>query len=207
VPFADLRAGGRVLAELLAGLPPGRDTLVLGIVRGGVDAALDVARTLGLPLDLVVKRALVQDGSGHLCCAVRVAGTLVLDERCAALPAGSAERAFVDEALPALAAREALCRGRRPPARIADRTVLLVDNGMRTGRTMALAIGAVRSMHAGRIIAAAPVGSAPAIAHVAQVADEVHCVATPDVLGNVAMAYTRFDVPRDDQILSLLEQR
>ena len=139
---------------------------MLGIVRGGVYAALDVARTLDLPLNRSSSVGLLQDGSGHLCSAIRVAGTLVLDERCTSLPAGSPERALVDEALPALAAREAVCRGTRAPARVAERTVLLVDNGMRTGRTMALAIGAVRSMNAGRVIAAAPVGSQAAIAHV-----------------------------------------
>jgi putative phosphoribosyl transferase len=205
--FDDLRAGGRALANVLTGCRTDRDALVLGIVRGGVYAAVEVARSLALSLDLVVGRALLQDSSGELLRAVRVAGTLVLDERCAALPAGSRERAFLDDALPGLAAREALCRGTRAPVRIARRTVLLIDNGMRTGQTMAAAIRAVRLMDPGRVVAATPVGAQSAVAHVARLADEVHSVVTPSVLGNVAMAYARFDVPLDSEIATIIGQQ
>ena len=205
--FDDLRTGGRALADVLTGYRTDRHALVLGIIRGGVYAAVEVARSLDLPLDLVVGRALLQDRSGDLLHATRVAGTLVLDERCDALPAGSPERAFLDDALSALTAREAVCRGTRPPARIATRSVLLIDNGMRTGRTMAAAIRAVRSMDPGRVIAATPVGAESAVADVAHLADEVHCVATPSVLGNVAMAYARFDVPLDGEIAAIIGQQ
>ena len=205
--FDDLRAGGRALADVLAAYRTAPDAIVLGIVRGGVYAALEVAGSLDLSLDLVVGRALLQDRSGDLLRATRVAGTLVLDERCDALPADSPERAFLDEALSALTARETVCRGVRPPARIAGRTVLLVDNGMRTGQTMAAAIRAVRSMDPGQVIAATPVGAESAVADVVHLADEVHCVVTPSVLGNVAMAYARFDVPLDSEIAAIIRQQ
>ena len=205
--FDELRTGGRALADLLATYQSDRDAIVLGIIRGGVYAAVEVARSLDLPVDLVVGRAVLQDPSGDLVRATRIAGTLALDERCDALPAGSPERAFLDDTLSVLAAREACCRGARPPARIAGRTVLLIDNGMRTGRTMAAAIQAVRSMDPARIVAATPVGTASAVAHVASLADEVRCVVTAPVLGNVAMAYARFDVPLDSQISAILAQQ
>ena len=205
--FDDLRTGGRALADLLAPYQADRDAIVLGIVRGGVYAALEVARSLDLALDLVVGRALLQDPSGDLLRATRVAGTLVLDERCDAIPAASTERAFLDDELQRLAARETLCRGERAAARIGGRTVLLVDNGMRTGRTMATAIQAVRSMDPARIVAATPVGAASAVAHVTSLADEVRCVVTAPVLGNVAMAYARFDVSLDSQISAILAQQ
>ena len=181
--FDDLRAGGQALADVLAGHRTDRNAIVLGIVRGGVYAALKVARSLDLSLDLVLGRALIQDPSGDLLRAVCVAGTLVLDNRCAALPAGSPERAFLDDALSGLAAREALCRGTRVPARIAERTVLLIDNGMRTGQTMAAAIDAVRTMNPARIIATTPVGTASAVALVGALAENVHCLVTPATLG------------------------
>ena len=151
------------MADALAAYRTDRDAIVLAIVRGGVPAGLEVARALDLPLDLLVGRALFKTASGDLLCAVRVAGTLVVDEACAAL-SDAVERAFVDDALSALASREAVCRGARTPARIVGRTVLLVDNGMRTGQTMAAAIRHVRSMNPGRIVAAAPVGAASAVA-------------------------------------------
>jgi len=204
--FEDLRAGGRALADALVGYRTDRDALVLGIVRGGVYAALEVARSLDLSLDLVFGRALLQDPLGGLLRATRVAGTLVLDERCDALPGESPERAFLDEALAALATREAGCRGTRSPGRIAERTVVVVDNGMRTGTTMAAALRAVRWLNPGRVIAAVPIAAESAIAHVARLADDVHCLATPAALGNVAMAYRRFDVPSDDQVRDLLDR-
>ena len=204
--FDDLQAGGRALADVLVGCRTDRDTLVLCIVRGGVHAGLEVARSLDLSLDLVLRRPLIMDGSGNLLCAVRVAGTLVLDERCAASPVGSPERAFLDDALGGLAAREVVCRGTRAPAHIADRTVLLIDNGMRTGQTMAAAIHAVRTMNPARIIAATPVGTAPAVALVGALAENVHCLVRPATLGNVAMVYRRFDVPEDSQIRGLVDR-
>ena len=205
--FDDLRAGGRALADTLTEYGADRDAIVLGIVRGGVYAALEVARSLDVSLDLVLGCALIQDPSGDLLRAVRVAGTVVVDDRCGALPVGSPERACLEDALSALTARELICRGTRAPARIAGRTVLLVDNGMRTGQTIAVAIRAVRLMDAGRVIAAAPVGAASAVADVARLADEVHCIVTPSVLGNVAMAYLRFDVPLDSEIATIVGQQ
>lgn len=204
--FADLRAGGRALADVLAAYRTDRAAIVLAIVRGGVPAAVEVARTLDLPLDLVLGRPLIQSRSGYLLHAVRIAGALVVDERYAALPSDGVERVALDEGLSALAARELVCRGRRPPARIAGRTVLLVDNGMRTGQTMAAAIRALRMMKTARIVAAVPVAAAEAAVEVARIADDVQSVTTTAVLGNVAMGYSRFDVPRDDHILSLLDQ-
>ena len=204
--FDDLRAGGRALAEVLTEYRTDRDALVLGIVRGGVPAALEVARSLDLPLDHVLGRALLQDASGDLLRATCVAGTLVLDERCDELPAGSPERAVLDGALSALTAREALCRGTRAPARIAERTVVLIDNGMRTGQTMAAAIRAVRTMSPRRIVAAIPAGTPPAVELVNTMAEESFCLMTSAAFGNVAMAYRRFDVPDESRIRELFDR-
>ena len=143
---------------------------------------------------------------GQLLRATSVAGTLVLDEGCHVLPRGSVERLVVDDGVRALTERSARCRGPRPHADIADRTILLIDNGLRTGRTMAAAIHAVRTMNPARIIAATPVGTASAVALVSALAENVHCLVRPATLGNVAMAYRRFDVPEDSQIRGLVDR-
>jgi putative phosphoribosyl transferase len=205
--FTDLGAGGRQLADALTSYAADRDALVLGIVRGGVRAAFEVARRLDLPVDLLLLKALVTRAPGQLLRATSVAGTLILDEGCAAQPPGSVERLVVDDGVRALALREAACRGSRQAARIAARTILLIDNGLRTGETMAAAIRAVRATNPGRIVAATPVGAASAMALVGALADQVHCLVTPASLGNVAMAYQSFDVPDDAEIRDLFEQR
>ena len=204
--FADLRDAGRSLAAALTVDRHRRQAIVLGIVRGGVPAAFEVARALSLPLDLVLLRTLVQRASGELLRAARVAGTEVADEGCHVLPIDSPERAHVMDALAALGARESVCRGTRPPVRLADRLVLLVDNGMRTGQTMAAAIRAVRRLQPNRIEAAAPVATAAAVALAGAEADAVHCLSIPDSLGNVAMAYRRFDVPDETHVRDLMDQ-
>lgn len=203
--FADLASGGRELADGLSAYATDREALVLGIVRGGVRASLEVARRLDLPLDLLLLKALLTGAPGESHGAASVGGTLVVDDECAARPSGSIERLVVDDGVRALAERAAACRGPRPPASLVGRTVLLVDNGMRTGRTMVAAIRAVRGLHPGRVVAAAPVGAAAAVALAAARADDVHCVVTPEVLGNVAMAYRRFDVPLDDHVRALFD--
>ncbi len=203
VPFADLNAAGRGLADVLADDIPCRPALVVGIVRGGAPAAFEVARRLCLPLDVLLMRALVMRASGQVLRATSVAGTLRLDEDCHRLSPDSIERL---DGVRALIARAAVCRGSRPPAAIAGRTVLLIDNGMRTGKTMLAAIEAVRAMQPARIVAAVPVSAGPALAAVAARADRLHSLAAPASLGNVAMAYRRFDVPGDDRIHDLLDQ-
>jgi len=206
VTFMDLGAAGRALADVLMAYSTDRHALVLGIVRGGMPAAFEVARRLDLPLDVLLLKALVMPASGELLRATSVAGTLGVDDGCHALTHDSVERLVVDDGVRALSERSRACRGPRPAAAIANRTILLIDNGLRTGRTMAAAIHAVRTMNPARIIAATPVGTASAVALVGALAENVHCLVRPATLGNVAMAYRRFDVPEDSQLRGLVDR-
>jgi putative phosphoribosyl transferase len=202
--FADLRKAGKALASALEPYRGDRGALVLGIVRGGVPAAFEVAIALDLPLDIILMRPLVKSASGHLSRAVRVAGTLVVDDHGA--PHNEVERVFIDEALSALANREAACRGARPPRDVAGRIVLLIDNGMRTGQTMSAAVRTVRSLNPARIVAAVPVSPPSAVALVGALTDHLHYVVVSPTLGNVAMAYEHFDVPDEPAIAKMLDR-
>lgn len=206
VRFADLSTAGRALAAILEPYRADRSALVLGIVRGGVRAAFEVARALHLPMDLLLLKALVATSGGAVLRAASVAGTLIADEGCRLLTPGSIERLAADDGVRALTERAAACRGFRRAAQIATRPILLIDNGLRTGQTMAAAIRAVRALNPGRIVVATPVGAASAVALVGALADQVHCLVTPAALGNVAMAYQRFDVPDESHIRGLLER-
>lgn len=203
--YPDLSSGGRELAVSLESYAGRGDVLVLGIVRGGVPAAIEVASHLDVPLDLLLLRALLQRPSGDPVRAVRIAGKPILDRELLDPPEDrpAEVRWFVEEALAQLEARERQCRGSLPPVEVEGKTVILVDCGMRTGGTMRAAIRAVRSAGAAAVVAAVPVGAAAACAVVEPLADCFLSLRTPEVLGNVAVAYERFDVPGEDQIRAL----
>jgi putative phosphoribosyl transferase len=207
--YADLRAGGAALAVALEQHRGAKDTIVLGIVRGGATLALEVARTLGLPVDLVLLRAMMQRLPDAPVSAARVAGTLVLDDELTAMtghPPRTVEEIFVAEALEALAEREQTCRGERPPASITGKTVLLIDNGLRTGGTMRMAINAVRRLNPARIVVAVPTGSAEAVALNVPLADELICLSSPAPYPHVGVFYSRFDVASEQEILAMLDE-
>jgi putative phosphoribosyl transferase len=206
--YADLRSGGAALALALEQHRGAKETIVLGIVRGGVTLALEVARTLNLPVDLVLLRPMMQRLPAAPVAAARVAGVQVLDGELTAItdhPPQTVEEIFVAEALEGLAQREQTCRGSRPPGSIAGKTVLLVDNGLRTGGTMRLAINAVRRLNPARIVAAVPTGSAEAVALNTPPADELICLSSPDPYPHVGVFYERFDVGSEREILAMLD--
>jgi len=204
--FANLAAGGRALVEALSSKRGAPETIVLGIVRGGVPAAVEVAKELALPLELLVMRSLMVRAPQDNARAARVAGTLVVDEE---ITARLAQRepvfeVFAAEAMEALEKRELLCRGDRPPVDISGKDVILVDNAIRTGATVRASVRAVRSLNARRVTVAVPVSSKDGLAAAQSLADEVVCLDLPEPFGNAAMFYQRFDVPPDDTIEGLL---
>jgi putative phosphoribosyl transferase len=205
--YADLRSGGVALAAVLTQYRAAENTVVLGIVRGGATLATEVARALGLPLDLVLLRSMMQRLPEPPLCAARVAGTQVLDEELEKIASASetVEGQFVADALAALTERDRACRGNRGERELAGRTVLLVDNGMRTGGTMRNSIRMTRALSPARIISAVPTGSAEAVSMVTPLADEVICLSSPAPYPHVGMFYTRFDVGDEREILAMLD--
>jgi predicted phosphoribosyltransferase len=205
--FADPRDAGRRLASRLGECAGLEGAVVLGLARGGVPVAFEVARGLGLPLDLVLlRRLLVPHGILDPVCAVSVAGSLFLDEGLKADAAGGAQERFVAAALEEFAARELACRGRRPALALQGRSVLVVDNGIRTGSTMRAALRALRAQGPARIVVAVPVAAPEARAAVEPLADELVCLAWPHPFGHVGIWYADFQRPGEEEIRELLSQ-
>jgi predicted phosphoribosyltransferase len=221
--FADLPSGGRALAAALDRYDGLAGAIVLGIVRAGAPVAYEVAAAFGLPLDLILLRALFQRPSGDPVRAASVSGTLVLDDELEARsdhPPLSVEDLFAAEAIDALVQRERECRGGRGAVGIEGRVVILVDSGMRTGGTMLASVRAVRRLRPSRIIAATPVSSRDALARVQRLAaggdvpakgaelgpDEVINLSTPAPYGHVAMGYDRYVPMEEGEIHSLLDR-
>lgn len=207
--FEDARAAGRALAERLTAHAGRELTTVLAVARGGVAVASEVSKRLNLPLDLLLlRRLLVPRGPQEPVCAANVAGKTLLDaELHPRIEAEPVLGAFVADALVELESRARACRGGRPPTDLEGRTVLLVDNGVRTGSTMLAALRALSATMPARVVAAAPVSAPDALAAVRAAAADFIYLDTPDPFGHVGLWYTNFTRLSDDEIRAILYEQ
>lgn len=176
--FADRADAGRQLARLLEPLR-GTDAVILGVPSGGVPVAAEVARALGLPLDVaVVSKVTLPWNSEVGCGAVAFDGEARIDEEYARRVGltGHALFAAVERTRDKVRRRLTLYRAGRPPPELTGRTAVLVDDGVASGSTLTLAVEAVRRAGASRVVVAVPTGHARALEALARVADDVFCV-------------------------------
>ncbi len=210
--FADRRDAGRALAEILRphlGEHP-EHVLVLGLPRGGVVVAAEVAAAAHAPLDVLVVRKLGLPWQPELAMgAIAAAGDVVETVRTEAVLAAArvSQETFGEvraEELAELRRREAAYRGNRRPLPVRDRFVVLVDDGLATGSTMRAAVAAVRRRQALRIVVAVPVGSPSTCARLAEEVDDVVCVVAPRAFRAVGQAYADFAPTSDDEVREAL---
>jgi predicted phosphoribosyltransferase len=205
--FRDRRDAGRVLAGLLTHFHDRDDVIVLGLPRGGVPVAHEVASALRAPLDVFVVRKLGLPGHPELAMgAIASGGTTVLNDDVArssgVLP--DVVRQVADREGRELSRREQTYRGDRPLADIAGRTVILVDDGLATGATMRAAIQAVRALRPARIVVAVPAAPASICEELTRDVDEVVCARTPSPFLAVGEWYRDFAQTTDKEVRDLL---
>jgi putative phosphoribosyl transferase len=207
--FRDRAEAGDVLAARL-GHYAGRDeVLVLALPRGGVPVAAQVARALGAPLDVFVVRKLGVPGHEELAMgAIAGGGVRVVNEEVVGklhLDDATIQRVAEAEEQE-LARRERRYRGDRPPADLAGRVVVLVDDGLATGSTMRAAVAAARSAGPpARVVVAVPTAPAPTCEELRREADEVVCAITPRPFRAVGYSYRSFPQTTDEEVRALLE--
>jgi predicted phosphoribosyltransferase/predicted alpha/beta-hydrolase family hydrolase len=206
-PFADRAEAGRVLAAELSSLRGRSDVLVLGLPRGGVPVAYEVARSLGAPLDSWMVRKLGVPGHEELAFgAVAADGTIVTNPTVVAR--AGLGTAAMDRVISAekeiLAARDRLYRGSRSPPMITGRHVVLVDDGLATGATMQAAVTALKAHSPSGITVAVPVGSTEACSGLASTGVEVVCARTPRPLFSIGEHYLDFSQTDDREVIDLL---
>ncbi|OUM03172.1 phosphoribosyltransferase [Variovorax sp. JS1663] len=204
--FRDRYEAGRALALRLAAWHGRREVLVLGLPRGGVPVAWQVAQALLAPLDVLVVRKLGYPGQEEFAMgAIGPGGVRVMSDISPMCPVPDAAVAEVMAREQAeLARRERLYRGARPPLLLSGRVAILVDDGLATGATMHAAVLAARAMQAQRIVVGAPVASVEAVQLLEAVADEVVCVHVPKQFRAVGLWYEDFAQTSDEEVRELL---
>ncbi len=206
--FRDRADAGEQLAAALAPQWNGRaDLVVLGLPRGGVVVAAEVARALAAPLDALAVRKIGVPGHEELALgAVALGGPPVFNTQVLlAQPLVPAELdRLVGVAVAECGALESRYRPGAAPVDVHERAVLLVDDGLATGATIRAAVAAVRAQGPAVIVVAVPVGSREAIAQLEREADAVVCLQRPLLPRAVSWAYDDFTSVSDDQVVDLL---
>jgi putative phosphoribosyl transferase len=207
--FPNRTEAGRLLAEKLLKYAARDDVIVLGLPRGGVPVAFEVAQRLGTLLDVFIVRKLGVPGFEELAAgAIASGGVRVLNEDVTrAIP-------HADEMIEAVTARETtelerreqIYREGRPSPELRGRVVILVDDGLATGATMRAAVKALRQRGVTKIVVAVPVGPPDTCREIEQEADETICLSTPPFFQAVGQYYEDFSQTSDEDVRELLSQ-
>lgn len=209
--FRDRQHAGALLGELVRKHlgPDGGSVVVLGIPRGGVVVAAEVARSLQAELDLAVPRKLRAPGNPELAVgAVAEDGSVYVDDRVATslgVTSDYLEREVAHQ-LGEIRRRLHIYRRGRAPAQLAGRTVVLVDDGIATGSTMIAAVRSARRSGAVRVVVAVPVAPPEAVRRLRAEGCEVLCVREDPLFVAVGQFYEDFTQVSDEEVQALLEQ-
>lgn len=205
--FRDRREAGILLGKALAHYAGRRDVVVLGLPRGGVPVAAEVAKSLGAPLDVLIVRKLGAPGQEELAIgAIAEGGVRVLNRRLVE-NLGLSRREIDDLARSEereLERRVRIYRGGSDPVPVADQTVIVVDDGVATGATMRAGLQSLRARGAAFIVAAAPVGAADSVDSLREHADEVVVLETPAWFHAVGQWYENFGQTSDEEVRACL---
>lgn len=207
--YRDRAQAGRALAQRL-GHHVGRPALlVLGLPRGGVVVAAEVARFLGAPLDVFVVRKLGLPGQEEFAIGAIASGGIHLVDEETVQHAGISSRdleALTRREAAELARREKVYRAEKAPQPIAGRTVILVDDGVATGFSIRAAIAAVRRLAPERLVVAVPVGPPDTCQELANEVDEFICPLQPWPFHAVGVWYEHFAATSDSEVQACLAQ-
>jgi len=207
--FRNRQQAGQLLASRLEKYANREDVIVLGVPRGGVPVAFEVAKALNLPLDIFVLRKLGVPGREELAFgAVGSGGVRVLNPntvkqfRISDVDIAAVTRAEWQE----LKRREEIYRGDRSPLEVRGRTVILVDDGIATGSSVLAAIHALRQMRPAAIVVGTPVAPPNTVSRLQHEVNELVCVEMPHSFYGVGQFYANFSQVSDEEVNELLER-
>ena len=205
--FVDRRDAGRRLASELTAYARRRDIVVLGLPRGGIPVAAEVAEALAAPLEVFVVRKLGVPGHEELAMgAIASGGVRVLNQDVVAASAIEPDelRRVTQRELETVNRQERAYRGERMPIDVRDRVAIVVDDGLATGATMRAAVTALRELGARRIVVAVPTAPRETCQALRTIADEVVCATSPHPFTAVGLWYADFTPVSDEAVRELL---
>lgn len=209
LPLPDRMEAGAMLAERLQAYRDRADVIVLALPRGGVPVGAAIADELNVRLDVVVVRKLGVPGHAELAMgAVASGGLRIVNDDVVVL--AHIDEAMIDRAvekeLAEIARREQLYRRGRRAQPLASQTVIVVDDGLATGSTMAVAVQAIRREKPARVVVAVPVAARDSCVDLAKHVDEMVCLYTPEPFRAVSIWYDEFEQTSDDEVIELLRR-
>jgi len=205
--FRDRRDAGRYLAELLISYKGG-DVVVIGIPRGGVIVAHEVARALGAPLDLVVPRKIGAPGNPELALgAIAPGGIQVLDKNLITHLAVSDEylEMTIENEIKEIERRTAVYREGLGPLVVKGKTAIVVDDGVATGATTEAALEFVKKLQPAHLVLAVPVGPPDTLQRLKNKADDIVVAHAPSIFYAVGQFYERFDQTTDSEVITVMQ--
>lgn len=209
LPVKNRKTAGLALAEALQEYKGRDDVIVLGLPRGGVPVAAEIAKALGADLDLMLVRKLGTPGQRELAMgAIASGGSRVMNRDVVrTLNISEEDISRVENAeRKELQRREQAYRGKRPWPALAGRCVILVDDGLATGATMRAAVDAVRQDGPAHIVVAVPVAPADTLGMLRKQVDNVVCLAVPEHFRAIGLWYVDFSQVSDDEVRRSLEK-
>lgn len=205
--YSDRCEAGIVLAQQLKDYAHLQNAIVLALPRGGVPVAFEIARALSLPMDVFIVRKLGVPSHPELAMgAIASGGTVVFNERIlrelnidevSINPILQTERAELDR-------REELYRGKQPYPTLANKTIILVDDGIATGATMRVAIKTLKKYNPAQIIVATPVATHITCTEIAELVEKIICPIQPTHFNAVGVWYDDFSQTSDDEVMEIL---
>lgn len=207
--FHDRRHAGQILAAHLTEYKGQPNVLVLGLARGGVVVASEVAKALSLPLNVVAPRKIGAPGNPELALgSIMENGEGVFNK--SIIHSLGVSQSFINHEIEIEKARAqkrlALYRQYAPLPEIMNKTIILVDDGIATGSTMLASIQSMRQAEAKQIVVAVPVAAPDAYRLVEEAADQVVCPHVREDFFGVGMFYQRFDQTEDEEVVQILKE-
>lgn len=208
--FRDRKEAGSVLADLLNQYKNNQNVIVLGLPRGGVPVAYEIATKLQLPLDIFLVRKLGVPFHKELAMGAIASGEVkILNEsliKSLQIPTEEIDAVAKAEEQELLR-REHVYRGKKPFPNLREKTVILVDDGIATGATMKVAIAALKQKHAAKIVVAVPVSAKDTFTEIKGLVDDIICPLILEEFYAVGLWYYEFPQTTDEEVIELLKNK
>lgn len=208
--FKDRAEAGHLLAQKLKKYFKNKDTVVLGLPRGGVITANIIAKELDLPLDIIIVKKISDPANEELALgAIAEDGTLYWDEETLNLLSIPEPKLMllINKQKKLIAERIQKYRQSKPWPNLFNKTVILVDDGIATGSTMIVAINCLQKHKCKKVIVAVPVAPPDTLGKISKLVDDVIYLEAPSSFGGVGNFYRNFTQVTDDEVLEILKNR